>query len=48
MLGANLSYAYRRRETEPNRVYMILESRVSLKKVQDHSFFIRLRDLLRR
>lgn len=48
MLGANLSYAYRRRESEPNRVYMILESRVSLKKVQDHSFFIRLRDLLRR
>lgn len=48
MLGANISYAYRRHEGDPNRIYMILESRVSLKKVQDHSFFIRLRDLLRR
>ncbi|PCC75450.1 Surface antigen [Nannocystis exedens] len=48
MLGANISYAYRRKEGDPNRIYMIFESRVSLKKVQDHSFFIRLRDLLRR
>lgn len=48
MLGANISYAYRRKEGEPNRIYMILESRMSLKRVQEHSFFIRLRDLLRR
>lgn len=46
MLGASLNYAYRGREEEPNRIYLFLEARVSLRKVQQHGFFVRLRDLL--
>ena len=34
MLGASLNYAYRVRDDEPNRVYLYLEARVSLRKVQ--------------
>lgn len=46
MLGASLNYAYRTRDEEPNRIYLFLEARVSLRKVQQHGFFVRLRDLL--
>lgn len=48
MLGATVSYAYRRRDEGPNRVFVQLETRFSLRKVQDHSLFVRLRDLLGR
>lgn len=48
MLGGTLQYAYRSRDAALNRVYMIFESRVSLRRVQDHNFFVRLRDLLGR
>lgn len=48
MLGATVQYAYRSRDGAPNKVYMSFESRVSLRKVQEHTFFVRLRDLLRR
>ena len=46
MLGASLNYAYRTRDDEPNRVYLFVESRVSLRKVQQHGFSLRLRDVL--
>lgn len=46
MLGASLNYAYRVRDDEPNRVYLYLEARVSLRKVQQHGFMLRLRDTL--
>ncbi len=48
MLGGTLQYAYRTRDNPLNRVYMLLETRVSLRRVQEHNFFIRLRDLLGR
>lgn len=48
MLGANISYAYRRRDDLPNRVYVLFESRASLRRVVDNAFYARLRDLLRR
>ena len=47
-LGASLNYAYRRRDDEPNRIYAFIEARVSLRKVQQHGFLVRLRDLLGR
>jgi hypothetical protein len=46
MLGASLNYAYRPREEDPNRIYLFVEARVSLRKVQQHGFFVRLRDNL--
>jgi len=48
MLGASLNYAYRRRDDEPNRIYAYIEARVSLRRVQQHGFLVRLRDLLGR
>jgi hypothetical protein len=48
MLGASLNYAYRRRDDEPNQVYAFVEARVSLRRVQQHGFLVRLRDLLGR
>lgn len=48
MLGANISYAYRRHEDQPNRIYMLFESRISLRRVVDNGFYLRLRDLLGR
>ena len=48
MLGASLNYAYRRRDDEPNQIYAFVEARVSLKRVQQHGFLVRLRDLLGR
>lgn len=46
MLGASLNYAYRDREDQPNKVYLFIESRVSLRKVQQHGFMLRMRDFL--
>jgi outer membrane protein assembly factor BamA len=46
MFGASLNYAYRTRDDDPNRVYLYFESRVSLRKVQEHGLFLRLRDVL--
>lgn len=48
MLGASANYAYRPKDDEPNRIYLFLEARVSLKKVHNYGFFVRLRDLLGR
>lgn len=48
MLGASVNYAYRPKEDEPNRVFLFLEARVSLKKVHNYGFFVRLRNLLGR
>jgi hypothetical protein len=48
MLGASVNYAYRPKEDEPNRVYVFLEARVSLRKVQNYGFFVRLRNMLGR
>ena len=48
MLGASLNYAYRRRDDEPNQIYAFVEARVSLRRVQQHGFLVRLRDLLGR
>ncbi len=46
MLGASLNYAYRDRDDQPNKVYLFIESRVSLRKVQQHGFMLRMRDML--
>lgn len=48
MLGGTVQYAFRANNDAPNRVYMIFESRASLRRVQEHGMFIRLRDLLGR
>lgn len=48
MLGASMNYAYRPKESEPNRIYLFLEARVSLKKVHNYGFFVRLRNMLGR
>lgn len=48
MLGASVNYAYRPKEDEPNRVFVFLEARVSLRKVHNYGFFVRLRNLLGR
>lgn len=48
MLGASVNYAYRPKEDEPNRVFVFLEARVSLKKVHNYGFFVRLRNMLGR
>lgn len=48
MLGASVNYAYRPKDDEPNRIYLFLEARVSLKKVHNYGFFVRLRNTLGR
>lgn len=48
MLGLRVTYAYRPEPTEPNRVYLALNSRVSLSKVHEHGVQLNLHDFLHR
>ena len=48
MVGIRLTYAYRPEEDAPNRAFLAVNARASLRGVHDHGFTLQLHDYLRR